>query len=272
MSVALGPPAAPPDAVVVLESPLAPPGRLTVGQQRPFEEIDAVVYATADERTDQVILSTSADLPLSGHVERRPMPVGDGVSWFLAASAREPLGGEFADRVPLLILIMGVLSLLVATAVIAVLARRRVAALALVDARTAELQESVERLSELSRMKTTFLAAVLATSCARPWPRSSASPSSCACGSTSCHSSGRSRCSTASSSRGDTCKELIDDLIDATRIEFGTLRVQREPVDVEVAMRRAAEGLAEQGERLHVRVPRRRCRRHWATRSAWSRC
>ena len=54
--------------------------------------------------------------------------------------------------------------------------------------------------------------------------------------------------------QGGHLKELIDDLIDSTRIEFGTLRVQREPVDVEVAVRRTAEAFSEHAERLQVRV------------------
>ena len=52
VAVALGPPAAPADSVVLLESPLGAPGESGVQQERPFEEIDAVVYASADERPE----------------------------------------------------------------------------------------------------------------------------------------------------------------------------------------------------------------------------
>jgi signal transduction histidine kinase len=253
LTVALGPPVAPPDSAVLLESPLAPPGQTAVAQQRPYQEIHAALYAGGEAVPDQLILSTTDRLPLSGHVVRRTIDVGGSEPWLLVVREREPLGGTLAERVPWLILAMGLLSALVATAVTAILLRRRDYALALVDARTAELQATVERLSEVSRTKSTFLAAV---------SHELRTPLAAVIGFAELL---RMRADELPPERqrqmldriveqGGHLRLLIDDLVDATRIEFGTLQVELEPVQVPAIALRTVEALGANANRVALRM------------------
>jgi len=79
------------------------------------------------------------------------LPVGAG-QWTLAARATRPLAGSFPVAVPWLLLAGGMVSALLAAAVLEVLARRRDYALALVDQRTAELGQSHEQLVQSERL------------------------------------------------------------------------------------------------------------------------
>src|SRR5439155_21440165 len=76
----------------------------------------------------------------TGRVERVPFPVGAD-TWLLAVGARHPLVGSFAQRVPWLLLGIGLVAALLAAAVAEMLVRRRAYALALVSERTRELGE-----------------------------------------------------------------------------------------------------------------------------------
>jgi signal transduction histidine kinase len=117
-----------------------------VTQQRPFDELDAVLYASPHADPSQLVLTTTK-LPLTGEVAHRLVPVG-GTNWLLAAEARDPLNGSFANDVPWIVLAVGLIGGVVATGVVLIFQRRRDYALVLVDARTAELNASLEELSD----------------------------------------------------------------------------------------------------------------------------
>lgn len=69
-----------------------------------------------------------------------------GRHWLLTASATQPLVGSFANAVPWIILGVGVLGALAAAGIVLLIQRRRDYALALVDARTAQLNASLAEL------------------------------------------------------------------------------------------------------------------------------
>ncbi len=145
---AIGPPTTAPGTSILLVAPIDPRPTAThqVTQQRPFDELDAALYASPRADPSQLVLTTTK-APLTGQVARDRIPVG-GAHWLLVARARTALSGSFATAVPWIILCVGLLSAAVATAVLLVFLRRRDYALSLVDARTAQLNASLEELSD----------------------------------------------------------------------------------------------------------------------------
>ncbi|HEX3331044.1 MAG TPA: ATP-binding protein [Gaiellales bacterium] len=145
---AVGAPATSPGRAVLIVAPIhpSPTATHTVTQQRPFDELDVAVYAAPRPEQSQLVLTTTR-APLTGDVAYRRIPVGD-THWLLAAKARDPLGGSFPGAVPWIILAVGLFGAGIATGVVLSFQRRRDYALALVDARTAELNASLEELSD----------------------------------------------------------------------------------------------------------------------------
>ena len=145
---AIGPPTTAPGTSILLVAPIDPRPTAThrVTQQRPFDELDAALYASPHADPSQLVLTTTK-APLTGQVASDRIPVG-GARWLLVARARDSLSGSFATAVPWIILAVGMLSAAVATAVLLVFLRRRDYALTLVDARTAQLNASLDELSD----------------------------------------------------------------------------------------------------------------------------
>jgi signal transduction histidine kinase len=145
---AIGSPTTAPGTSILLVVPIDPRPSAThrVTKQRPFDELDAALYASPRADPSELVLTTTK-APLTGQVARDRIPVG-GTRWLLVARARTALTGSFATAVPWIILAVGLLSAAIATAVLLVFLRRRDYALALVDARTAQLNASLEELSE----------------------------------------------------------------------------------------------------------------------------
>jgi signal transduction histidine kinase len=145
---AAGPPTTAPHRAILLVAAINPSPTAThqVTQQRPFDELDAALYASPHPDPSQLVLTTTK-LPFTGQVSRRLVPV-EGTRWLLAVEARSPLTGSFATAVPWIVLVVGLIGAVVATGVLLVFQRRRDYALELVDARTAELHASLEELSD----------------------------------------------------------------------------------------------------------------------------
>jgi PAS domain S-box-containing protein len=113
----------------------------------PFHGLKVALYAAPDIDPARLVLTTEAEVPLAGRVERVPFAVGAD-QWLLAAGAREPLVGSFASNMPLVLLGGGLLTALLASAVVETVARRRSYAVALVEERTGELQQALGELGE----------------------------------------------------------------------------------------------------------------------------
>jgi signal transduction histidine kinase len=145
---AVGPPTTAPGRAILLVVPIDPRPTAThrVTKQRPFDELDVALYASPHVDPSQLVLTTTK-LPLTGEVAHRLVSVG-GTHWLLEAKARSPLGGSFANDVPWIILAVGLVGAVVASGVVLIFQRRRDYALSLVDARTAQLNASLEELSD----------------------------------------------------------------------------------------------------------------------------
>jgi PAS domain S-box-containing protein len=107
----------------------------------PFGELRMAIYASPVPDPARLVLSTESKVPLTGQVRREPFEVGS-ETWLLGVSAREPLSGAFAQRVPWLLLAAGLVTTVVAAGGAQILRRRRDFALQLVDARTRELRQA----------------------------------------------------------------------------------------------------------------------------------
>jgi signal transduction histidine kinase len=143
---ALGPPVTRPGSAIYLQVPIDPAAAASapVTRSQPFNELDVALYVGARPDSRQLALAT-APAPLTGDVAYRRISVG-GRRWTLAASARRPLVGSFANAVPWIILGVGLSSAALAIATIFLLQRRRDYAVRLVAERTAELRTSMREL------------------------------------------------------------------------------------------------------------------------------
>jgi signal transduction histidine kinase len=148
LGFALGPPTSAAGTAVLLLTRVDPDAAANgpVAQQAPFHELAVALFATGHANTSQLLLAT-APTPLSGQTARKTVTVGN-QRWLLVTSARQPLVGSFANAVPWIVLGVGLFGTLVATGVVLMFQRRRNYALALVDARTAQLNASVEELED----------------------------------------------------------------------------------------------------------------------------
>jgi signal transduction histidine kinase/FixJ family two-component response regulator len=129
------------------------------------------------------------------------------------------------------------------------------AAIAIQNAqRLSREREAVERLSELSRMKSTFLAAV---------SHELRTPLTAVIGFSDMLRAGLGTASperqlemtTHILEQSHRLRELIDDLLDASRVEFGGLRVELGPVDVGAVAARHADSLGRSPCPIVLRIP-----------------
>ena len=118
-----------------------------------FNELDGAVYASATTDASHLLLSTTENVPLSGDVVQRGIKVGVD-EWTLVVRAREPLVGGFAANAPWYLLAAGLLTSLLVAMLLDASRRRHAYALDLVDARTTELRDALaeqERLEQGQR-------------------------------------------------------------------------------------------------------------------------
>jgi signal transduction histidine kinase/ActR/RegA family two-component response regulator len=146
--IAFAVPAALGNAVVYQETALDPSRPIPVTKDSPYHELRVALYAGPRPNASQLILSTESSPFVSGRTVTSSLPVGAD-TWSLVVGTRQPLAGGFAGKAPWLVLGMGVLLALLASAVVGTQVRRRAYALALVDSTTRELKVIKEFLEQL---------------------------------------------------------------------------------------------------------------------------
>jgi signal transduction histidine kinase/ActR/RegA family two-component response regulator len=130
--------------VVLYEDlPLSAGGFADTNQSGPFSELQGVLYASSRPDPAAVVLATTRQLPLAGTVDRQKITVGTD-SWLLTASSRQPLVGTFAANAAWATLAAGLAGALLITMLVETLGRRRAYALALVEERTTALQQALD--------------------------------------------------------------------------------------------------------------------------------
>jgi signal transduction histidine kinase len=147
LAAAIGPPTAPAGTVIYEEYPVNPSQKATVTQAQPFHELNAALYVGSQPDPAKLLLTTAARMPLHGRVASVKVPVG-GDTWLVTASAREPLAGSLTSSMPAILLTATLLIGLAMTALVEAVSRRRDYAVSLVNERTTELRQSLDKLEE----------------------------------------------------------------------------------------------------------------------------
>jgi signal transduction histidine kinase/ActR/RegA family two-component response regulator len=153
-----------PDGLVVYSQSVTQPTRpLPSTADSPFRELDVALYQSPTVKPDKLVITTTSALPLSGSIDARPIKIGVD-SWLLVTSAKSPLAGSLARSVPWIILLGGLAIALGIAAIVRLLARRRDYAMALADSQTVELRRTLADLETAraaadaaNRSKTVFL-------------------------------------------------------------------------------------------------------------------
>jgi len=157
--LALGPPLVPGGLAIYEQVTIDPFVATTATQAAPFRALEAAVYSSPRPRASQLILANTRSLPLRGTTSEVRVPVGT-ATWWLLATAKNPLAGGFPNAAPYVVIAFGLLLALAVGSTVEVVVRRQRYASDLVDRRTAELlasQEALvrsERLSAMGQMTT----------------------------------------------------------------------------------------------------------------------
>ena len=107
----------------------------------PFSDLNGVVYASSHPDSNDLVVTTTRDLPLRGETSTQTVMVGP-QHWLLVIKGRGALVGTLAAEAPWALLVAGLIAAALATLLVETLARRRKYALALVDERTAALRQA----------------------------------------------------------------------------------------------------------------------------------
>lgn len=120
------------------------------GAGNPFSDLLGALYASNTADPHLLLLSDTPDVPIRGQVARETVSVGD-AQWLIVARSNGPLVGEITADAPLGALGGGLLAALLAAGIVETLVRRRRYALSLVEQRTTALQDALTRQAELER-------------------------------------------------------------------------------------------------------------------------
>ena len=133
-------------AVAYQESIINPATPVPSTAESPFRELRVALYISTGPDPSKLILTTEAEMPMTGTVQEVPLQVGAD-SWLLLIGSNESLTGSFGQNVPWLLLAVGVVTAVLAAAVAETLARRRAYALSLVAEKTGDLEEALRDLA-----------------------------------------------------------------------------------------------------------------------------
>jgi signal transduction histidine kinase len=137
--------AAGPGTVVWEEAKISPATPVSTAASAPFGNLNVAIYVSARPSPSTLVLTTTRDLPLAGLDYR--FRVGTD-TWLVVAQSPRPVVGTLAQDMPWIVLIIGGLAIVLITAFIETLGRRRDYAAALVEERTASLHTAMVDLQE----------------------------------------------------------------------------------------------------------------------------
>jgi signal transduction histidine kinase/ActR/RegA family two-component response regulator len=225
--------------VVVYEEFPFEPAVLRSGTGTPFSELEGAVYSSATADPNRLVLATTNKLPISGEVARKTVDVGAS-KWLLVVKTKRPLVGSLAMNSRWYVLGVGLVTALLVAALVELVSRRRVYALALVEERTSELRAALaekevleqgqrqarEAAEEANRSKSEFLSRM---------SHELRTPLNAVLGFAQLLESEDLRESDHDSVKqilrgGRHLLDLINEVLDITRIETGTFQLSPEPV------------------------------------------
>ncbi|HVB92324.1 MAG TPA: EAL domain-containing protein [Acidimicrobiales bacterium] len=114
-----------------------------------FADLNVAIYAASSPTADALVVAKGPTGFNSSALVLHPS-AGAG-QWTLIVQPTQPLSGSFASTVPWLLLIGGLVSALLAAAVVEIVLRRRDFAMMLVDERTRELRTSLHNLEHAQK-------------------------------------------------------------------------------------------------------------------------
>jgi signal transduction histidine kinase/ActR/RegA family two-component response regulator len=213
------------------ETPVDPAQPIASAAGSPFNGVNVALYAAPRPDPSKLALTSTGRARMSGTVDRRILRAGAD-RWLVLTSTQRALAGQFATQLPWFILGGGLLVSLLLTALVMLLAHRRQYALALVDARTVELREAravaeaanlakSEFLSRMSHELRTPLNAILGF--AQLLELDGLEPD-------------QQQSVDHVMKGGRHLLELVDEILDISRIESGNTTISVEPVEVASAL------------------------------------
>jgi hypothetical protein len=110
--------------VVLRETGIDPTASVQSLRGQVLSGIDVAVYAGDHVDPDQLILTTTQDLPLAGDVVERAVPIGAS-QWLIVTAAQSSLVDGTTEATPWIVLVAGAMLTLIAGAFVESLARRR---------------------------------------------------------------------------------------------------------------------------------------------------
>jgi PAS domain S-box-containing protein len=113
----------------------------------PFANVRAALYVGPQPDRARLLVTTEAEVPLTGRLVEVPFPVGAD-QWLMVIGSRGPLVGSETQNMPWLFLLGGLAVSILAAALAEILARRKSYAAAMVAERTAELQHDLGELGD----------------------------------------------------------------------------------------------------------------------------
>jgi signal transduction histidine kinase/ActR/RegA family two-component response regulator len=143
-------------SVVYQESAVHPTQHIPSPPGSPFSDVEIALYASAQADRSKLIITSDGHAPSGGLVDRQVIPAGADRLLLLTAS-RRPLVGSFAHALHWWVLGFGLLVALLTASLARVLTRRRRFAVAAVNTATTELrlalEEQVRLVREQSRLE-----------------------------------------------------------------------------------------------------------------------
>jgi signal transduction histidine kinase/CheY-like chemotaxis protein len=150
-------PAGQPNTLVYFQTTLTPYNPETATSTAAFKDLEIAVYAGTPANPDNLALVNTEEFAPTGRVVERDIPMGEG-RWTLLATPRQPLLGTVAHNLPWIAFASGLLTVVLITALLETMARRRDYALSLVEKRTQQLSVARDAALEGSRLKSEFVA------------------------------------------------------------------------------------------------------------------
>ena len=136
--------------VLYQDSLIAAFADLNLDPDGPFGELEGAVYASGTEDPSRLVISSAKDVPSGTKVVREQIKVGAD-TWLIVARSNSPRVGTFAAKAPWVVLGAGLITALLTAILIETLVRRRAYALALVDESTAALREALAEKARLEQ-------------------------------------------------------------------------------------------------------------------------
>jgi PAS domain S-box-containing protein len=138
----------PSGVVAVLQTATEPTRPIPSIPGSPFREVSAALYATSRPDPSHLVLTNESDLPIRGQVVHSTLEMGS-QRWALVVGARSSLSGSFPAQAPWILLLAGIVTALLVSGIVQLMARRQLFARTLVRQRTSELENTRRFLQRL---------------------------------------------------------------------------------------------------------------------------